>query len=140
MLRLIATIWKCQDYLLEMSGILDTRILTYCNPALKTRAYKWWSEPANVRISQYLRLSVLIKFFVKDKCITLALLVPNEHTVGHIPWSEAYLSFGCTKNKSILIKYRNASFCLIQLSSKLLHGYLCKKLLNIPKNPKNQDF
>ena len=30
MLRLIATISKCPDFLPEMSGILDTRIPTYC--------------------------------------------------------------------------------------------------------------
>ena len=33
MLRLIATIWKCPNFLPEMSGILDTRIPTYCNSA-----------------------------------------------------------------------------------------------------------
>ena len=31
MRRLIATIWKYPDFLQEMSGILDTRIPTYCN-------------------------------------------------------------------------------------------------------------
>ena len=31
MLKLTATIWKCPDFLPEMSGILDTRIPTYCN-------------------------------------------------------------------------------------------------------------
>ena len=31
MLILIATIWKCPDFLPKMSGILDTRIPTYCN-------------------------------------------------------------------------------------------------------------
>ena len=33
MLRLAATIWECPDFLPEMSGILDTRIPTYCNTA-----------------------------------------------------------------------------------------------------------
>ena len=31
MLRLIAAIMKCPDFLPEMSGILNTRIPTYCN-------------------------------------------------------------------------------------------------------------
>ena len=31
MLGLIATIQKCPDFPPEMSGILDTRIPTYCN-------------------------------------------------------------------------------------------------------------
>ena len=30
-LRLAATIWKCPDFLPEMSGILDTRIQTFYN-------------------------------------------------------------------------------------------------------------
>ena len=34
MLRLAATIWKCPDFLQDMSGILDTRIPTYCNSGL----------------------------------------------------------------------------------------------------------
>ena len=33
-LRLSATIWKFSDYLPEMSGILDTRILPFCNSSL----------------------------------------------------------------------------------------------------------
>jgi len=31
MLRLVATIEKCPDFFAEMSGILDTRIPTFCN-------------------------------------------------------------------------------------------------------------
>ena len=31
MLRLVRTAWKCWDFFLQMSGILHTRILTYCN-------------------------------------------------------------------------------------------------------------
>ena len=33
MLRLAAIIWKCPDFLPEMSGILDTRIPPFCNSA-----------------------------------------------------------------------------------------------------------
>ena len=44
MLRLAATIWKCPDFLLKMSGILDTRIPTCCN---SDGAHNWstGSEP-----------------------------------------------------------------------------------------------
>ena len=35
MLRLAATIWKCPDFLLKMSDILDTRIPPFCNSGLE---------------------------------------------------------------------------------------------------------
>ena len=37
MLGLAATIWKCPDFLPEMSGILDTRIPPFCNSGVKDK-------------------------------------------------------------------------------------------------------
>ena len=45
--KIIATIWKGPDFLPEMSGILETRIPTYCNSALVLKQKineKMWSK------------------------------------------------------------------------------------------------
>ena len=40
MLRLAATIWKCPDFLPEISGILDTRIRPFCNSGYNLTSYQ----------------------------------------------------------------------------------------------------
>ena len=85
-IEIIASIWKCPVFLQEMSGILDTRIPTYCNSVPESYEFKVLScENCALRTD-------CVKF-----CIEMRVNVANKDEVKTF-LQEFYQSSGCTFN------------------------------------------
>ena len=95
MLRLMALIWKCPDFLAEMSGILDTRIPTYCNSATPHRDYLYSPRVDESKIRSFLQLLSC----TADQGKLLVCFQPNTKHHYTIPsYREVYTAF-CMKGR-----------------------------------------
>ena len=131
MLRLVSTIWKCPDFLPEMSGFLDTRIPPFCNsgwsqePTLsesgkKQLRYSWYGEMSPEILltprfypSYIQTLKILVKFCCSRTFSNLILLpfrgsrIYRIHILILLKGSRIFLKSGYSLgNIPILLDYR----------------------------------
>ena len=106
MLRLSATVWKCPDFLPEMSGILDTRILPFCNSAFKSLTLKYFMSMHYSKWSS-IQWSLILKMSLRDKYLKLPSNLANC-TIWNISQDFSFMNvFRYLNNGKAVLMFEN---------------------------------